>query len=196
MIHVSGNIPKKDIIKRVDATNVKKTPGTSTRRNQGGIATQKLEKKVKQDFGGKMGVIKGHLKSQRFGGSGTNDKNLVPLTRSANARHRQYVEAPIQAELNKGNKVDYRITAINTNRRPTDLIMGAKDHSKDFNGNFVRKIPEGIVCEWCVRGKNGKILKIERKYIDNGFTAPKDMGTDEFLRRDLKKTYGTDIEVH
>jgi hypothetical protein len=74
--------------------------------------------------------IKGHLLNRLLGGTGTDWKNLTPLTRKANGDHERIAESRVKKAVQAGNIVYYKVEAIygrkavhDRNNKDIDAIM-------------------------------------------------------------------------
>jgi hypothetical protein len=56
--------------------------------------------------------VRGHLLSEKLGGTGKDWSNLTPITQSANQKHQSRVESKIKKLVDQGKGVYYKVTAV------------------------------------------------------------------------------------
>ncbi len=119
--------------------------------------------------------VLGHLLNHNLGGTGLEMKNLTPLTRSANGTHHSLVESNIKTAVEKGNSVEYKITAKYSSKSTSGLEK-AVDNSKVANKDEIKRIireeanvPTGLDCEanYLNPDDNSKTGLIYNKTIPN-----------------------------
>lgn len=128
------------------------------------------------ESGGTTYYVRGHLLNHNLYGPGTKWENLTPLTRNANKKHFEEVEKEVKELVNKGNILEYTVTAMYTRTTDTNLqnkIKNYKKFSDDKKTVLSRivteesKIPKKLNAKWSYIDPKSGVKKSGNKDIDN-----------------------------
>ncbi len=119
--------------------------------------------------------VLGHLLNHNLGGTGLEMKNLTPLTRSANGTHHSLVESNIKTAVEKGNSVEYKVTAKYSSKSTSGLekaVDNSQVSDKDEVKRIIREevnVPTALDCEanYLNPDDNSKTGLIYNKTISN-----------------------------
>lgn len=138
------------------------------------VAYEKINQRRK---GGGAYYVKGHLLSERLGGTGTEWKNLVPLKGSVNThKHYPSVEDPVIKAVKDEKIVQYSVEAIFGRSSSTKSLENKVDQADIKEDPEVVKeiiryeayVPSSLHCEWTITDpKDPSSQKTKSKVISN-----------------------------
>ena len=105
--------------------------------------------------------VRGHLLNEHLGGPGEK-KNLTPITKRCNNRHKTVVENLVKQAMKTHKMLAYYVDT-SYGRGPTL----AEDRVKNPDKSVWPKLTDGIYCHWEFIDENGKVVVKDQTVIEN-----------------------------